>query len=768
MGNLGAAYVEIAANVSKLDAGLKTAKSDVNKFLKGISKDMESLNFTPLLKNIAMIGWQFAQITAPVTVVTGALFALQKHTANVGEELSNVHEKTGISVEALYSLRKVLELDGLTTSDLIVSFKTLSKNLVEAKSKAGDMRNMFKLLDIDTSKPLLEIFLDLAKSFSGFADGEDKIALATLALGKSGSSLIPTLNELGEKGLHISRVFGEDSAKAAKDFNDNLVILKQIAEDVGFSIGNKLIPATNRFLVNMQSAKGIAMEFFPEIMLPLQDIAESKAWKIYSEGVDKAAIATWDFLLPVRELAGNIWRKFTSGATEAATAVEGLKEAMKGITSMKDLPFVAEGKPFQPETKTKKQVPAAIFIDSEKEKKDAEKAAKEIADAYKGMYNTLKYESDGYIEYKARGYLEEYNQNVKLTGDMALAWEVFYSEMKQLEDGRGAATKKKLDEEKAAARVISETYKEMYDSLGYDSAKYYEFQKGLLEKRRDEEILITGDMALAWEVYYARLRELDEKRMERSNSMADGMRLFFSEIERNGFTVAKGTKEMLDEMYSGAGNSLNAFLTNVRTGNMTIKESFLSFALSMQEAFIQAVQQMIVKWLMFKALTAMGGAFGGGAFGGGASTSFEAGSGAVFGHSGGLITSHGVISEFHSGGLSNDERLIIAKKGEFILRPEATKKIGVGTLHALNRMHEGGEVIDNPGSFRRGKSNINQDSGSDGNPGRNSGRPSQVVNHFTFPSIDANSTASFIHKNKDVITNTVLMAMRQNHPIRRQ
>ena len=85
MSRLGAAYVEISANLAKLDQGLKLAKSNTNKFLKGVSKDMESLNFMPIIKNIGMIGWQFAQITAPITVVTGALFALQKHAANVGE-----------------------------------------------------------------------------------------------------------------------------------------------------------------------------------------------------------------------------------------------------------------------------------------------------------------------------------------------------------------------------------------------------------------------------------------------------------------------------------------------------------------------------------------------------------------------------------------------------------------------------------------------------------------------------------------------------------
>lgn len=486
MSLLGAAYVEISANLAKLDSGLKLAKSGTNKFLKGVSKDMESLNFMPIIKNIGMIGWQFAQITAPITVTAGALFALAKHTANVGEELLRLKEKTGISTEELYSWKKALELNESSLGSFSVAIKILSSNIIEARSNAGEMRDTFKALEIDTALPLNEIILLLSKRFNEFKEGTGRLALATKLLGRSGQDLIPTLIEVGEKGLKVSNIFTEEAAKAANEFNDNLQELKQAAEELGFTLGNKMIPSTSNFLKNMQSVRGFFLQFFPEFLLPLEDLKKlgDEAWDTYVRGIEKAKDATSEF-----------------------------QAVRNGATSLRDLPFSFGDEAFQP----KKDVP--IIIDEKqlaREKQEAERTAKHIADVYK----------------------------------------------------------------------------DMYDSLKFDTEKYYTYQKELLDQRREEEIKVTGDITLAWEAYYARLQELDEARILRSNEFLGGIRVFFAELDREGLTWAQSSKNMMESAQSATAASFQSFYKNLHEEHQKFGDAMLNSVLSWIETMIEALNKM--------------------------------------------------------------------------------------------------------------------------------------------------------------------------------
>lgn len=482
MASLAAVYVEISANLAKLDQGLRLAKSNTNNFLKSISKEMQTLNFMPIIKNIGMIGWQFAQITAPITATAAALFTIAQKTANVGEELLKMNERTGVGVAELYSLKKALELDDLALGDLSIALKTLSTNLVEAKTQAGEARDIFKALNIDTSKPLLETFLTLAKRFSEFENSADKMAIVTRLLGKNGQNLIPTLNKLGESGLEVSRVFGEESARAADQFNDNITILKQNISELTYHVGNKLIPELNTFFAVMKVGG--------------KDVFASQ------------------------------WLEKLGKDLDALEAVKG-----KGITSIKDVPFMFEGKPFT----SQKEVP--IIIDSKQLKKDE-------------------------------------------------------------------------DEAKRTARAIDEAYKDMYDSLKFDTGKYYDYRKSLLEKQRDEEIKVTGDLQLAWEAYHARLAELDEQRLERSNRIMDGVELFFRTEQRSGITVANSVKEAMESAKNSGINNIASLMKSIETGSLKGRNAWRAMTQSMLGSFLDAANQMIAKWLIMKAIGMIAGMFG--------------------------------------------------------------------------------------------------------------------------------------------------------------
>ncbi|OZB14331.1 MAG: hypothetical protein B7X58_08110, partial [Marinobacter sp. 34-60-7] len=85
-----------------------------------------------------------------------------------------------------------------------------------------------------------DVFKDIADRFSEMEDGSAKTALAVEIFGRAGAKLIPLLNS-GSSGLsdmasearRLGISFGEDAAKAAEEFNDNLTRLGKPLQGIG-------------------------------------------------------------------------------------------------------------------------------------------------------------------------------------------------------------------------------------------------------------------------------------------------------------------------------------------------------------------------------------------------------------------------------------------------------------------------------------------------------------------------------------------------------
>jgi lambda family phage tail tape measure protein len=213
-------------------------------------------------RNIASIGDTVTRATslmgpmaAGVLSVAGAVTMLSK-ALDTMDQLDEMSEKTGVSVEALSKLRFAGESVGTTTEQLGTGLKHLAKLMGEAAGGSDEAANVFKTMGVsfkDASGNLRstdKVLEDMAERFSGWQDGPEKAALAMKALGKSGMDMIPVLN-LGKQGLSDSADeaarlgvnLGGNAAKAAADFNDNMKKLGLTAEAASMSIMSQLLPS---------------------------------------------------------------------------------------------------------------------------------------------------------------------------------------------------------------------------------------------------------------------------------------------------------------------------------------------------------------------------------------------------------------------------------------------------------------------------------------------------------------------------------------------
>ena len=148
-------------------------------------------------RNIASIGDTVTRATslmgpmaAGVLSVAGAVTMLSK-ALDTMDQLDEMSEKTGVSVEALSKLRLAGESVGTTTEQLGGGMRKLAKLMGEAAGGSDEAAEIFKTMGVsfkDASGNLRstdKVLEDMAERFSGYADGPAKAALAMASMPQS-------------------------------------------------------------------------------------------------------------------------------------------------------------------------------------------------------------------------------------------------------------------------------------------------------------------------------------------------------------------------------------------------------------------------------------------------------------------------------------------------------------------------------------------------------------------------------------------------------
>ncbi len=224
----------------------------------------------PIGRLLAMIGNIQPGIAGVVVAITaGVTYMVQAFTKTVqiGAQLYEMSQKTGIAVEKLSLLRYVADQTGTSMESLEKATGFFAKNIMNAADGGSQQAEYFKKLGInirDTNgnfKDTDVLMLEVADRFKGMPDGVTKTALAMNLFGRSGKDMIPMLNE-GSAGIQkmmaradaLGLSFSKDGAAAAHEFEQKLKDLKSSSEGTAVSIGQKLLPAVIALLDKLSDA----------------------------------------------------------------------------------------------------------------------------------------------------------------------------------------------------------------------------------------------------------------------------------------------------------------------------------------------------------------------------------------------------------------------------------------------------------------------------------------------------------------------------------
>lgn len=243
MTDLARLVVRLEAQTAQYQKALETATGRLQRF----QKDASGL--------ISKVGGAFATY-----LTVGALISWSTKVLDSAEALANLSEASGVGVESLQKLQYAAMKNGVEAEQLGVALRKLNQTISEAAGNAkSEAAQAFAIMGIkitDASGRLLkadEVLARISDKFATYADGANKVALATATMGRTGDALIPTLNG-GSAGLaafsaeleRTGALLSEDTVNAAKEFNDKLTELgTTIGGGLSAKIAEKLLPALN-------------------------------------------------------------------------------------------------------------------------------------------------------------------------------------------------------------------------------------------------------------------------------------------------------------------------------------------------------------------------------------------------------------------------------------------------------------------------------------------------------------------------------------------
>jgi hypothetical protein len=179
-------------------------------------------------------------VTAAAAGAGVALFALGKKGIDTADEMNDLSQRIGISVEDLAGYKLAAESSGTSLEGMATGVKRLSVYLTEH----GDKLRAAGITATTADGAMRQ----LADRFQQMPDGATKTAVAMELMGRSGADMIPLLNGGGaalgqmiQRGKELYPVTTE-MAQASDALNDQLQEVKLALESVSIRVGKMLLP----------------------------------------------------------------------------------------------------------------------------------------------------------------------------------------------------------------------------------------------------------------------------------------------------------------------------------------------------------------------------------------------------------------------------------------------------------------------------------------------------------------------------------------------
>lgn len=236
--------VTLEAQNDKFISALETANRSIARFERQQTKSIDAVS---------------AGFKALGGVLAGISFAgMAKSAIDTNNHLDDMSTRLGITTEALTRLHYAAELTGVSTDQLDDGLRSMISKVSEAANGTGEAAAALQELGIN-AKALEQLapedqFKRLADALNGVEQASDRVRLAQKLFEEGGTALLQTMNggaaaleEYARQADRFGRTVSTETAKAATEFNANLVQTKALLTGITNDILGRVLPTFNRF-----------------------------------------------------------------------------------------------------------------------------------------------------------------------------------------------------------------------------------------------------------------------------------------------------------------------------------------------------------------------------------------------------------------------------------------------------------------------------------------------------------------------------------------
>lgn len=185
------------------------------------------------------------------------LLAAANNFAAVGDELNKMSGRTGVSVQSLSELKHALGQSGSNLTQFESSVRRMQANLLDFARGTGEAKDAFGELglsvsDLEGLSPE-DQFLKIADALSKITDPSKQAALAMRIFGRSGTSLLPMIQQ-GTEGIQALRKeardlgidMSDETAADAAALTDAMAKMSKAFKQISINIGAAVAPAITK------------------------------------------------------------------------------------------------------------------------------------------------------------------------------------------------------------------------------------------------------------------------------------------------------------------------------------------------------------------------------------------------------------------------------------------------------------------------------------------------------------------------------------------
>lgn len=210
-------------------------------------------------------------VSASVAGAIGAFGLLIAKSIQTADSLGKMAKSVDIPVERLSALKFATEQTGAQFENLSAGLLVLGKKMNEASANQfTPAAASFQAIGIAVNdangkiRSTSDILDDVADRFSSYKDSVDKTQLAVQLFGEAnGPKLLPLLSrgkagmkELEEQAKKLGVTVTEESAKAAREFGEEMNYLRARVEGAAMQIANYLLPTLKELNAELKTRNG--------------------------------------------------------------------------------------------------------------------------------------------------------------------------------------------------------------------------------------------------------------------------------------------------------------------------------------------------------------------------------------------------------------------------------------------------------------------------------------------------------------------------------